>query len=120
MNTIMKELKKNAQIYVISPLIEESDALDLENATKLAEVYKQTFAPNYRVALLHGRMQAADKEEIMQQFKSHEIDILVSTTVIEVGVDVSNATMIVIHDAEDRKSTRLNSSHVAISYAVFC
>ena len=100
MNTIMKELKKNAQIYVISPLIEESDALDLENATKLAEVYKQTFAPNYRVALLHGRMQAADKEEIMQQFKSHEIDILVSTTVIEVGVDVSNATMIVIHDAD--------------------
>ena len=100
MNTIMKELKKNAQIYVISPLIEESDALDLENATKLAEVYKQTCAPNYRVALLHGRMQAADKEEIMQQFKSHEIDILVSTTVIEVGVDVSNATMIVIHDTD--------------------
>ena len=52
------------------------------------------------MALLHGRMQAADKEEIMQQFKSHEIDILVSTTVIEVGVDVSNATMIVIHDAD--------------------
>lgn len=100
MNNIMKELKKDSQIYVISPLIEESDALDLENATKLAEIYRQTFAPNYRVALLHGRMQAAEKEEVMQQFKEHEIDILVSTTVIEVGVDVSNATMMVIHDAD--------------------
>src|SRR5699024_9182336 len=90
----------NSQIYVISPLIEESDALDLENATKLAEVYRQTFAPTYKVALLHGRMQAAEKEEIMQQFKHHRIDILVSTTVIEVGVDVSNATMMVIHDAD--------------------
>ena len=100
MNTIMKELKKDSQIYVISPLIEESDALDLENATRLAEIYRQTFSPAYRVALLHGRMQAIDKEEIMQQFKKHEIDILVSTTVIEVGVDVSNATMMVIHDAD--------------------
>src|SRR5699024_12313718 len=58
MNTIMKELKKDSQIYVISPLIEESDALDLENETRLAEIYRQTFSPAYRVALLHGRMQA--------------------------------------------------------------
>src|SRR5699024_1451421 len=69
-------------------------------ATKLAEAYKQTFAPNYRVALLHGRMKAADNEEIMQQFKSHEIDILVSTTVIEFVADVLNATLIVMHDAD--------------------
>lgn len=100
MTNITKELKNNSQVYVISPLIEESDAMDLENATRLAEVYRHTFAPEYRVELLHGRMQAVEKEEIMQQFKDHEIDILVSTTVIEVGVDVSNATMMVIHDAD--------------------
>lgn len=100
MSNIMKELENKSQIYVISPLIEESDALDLENATRLAEIYQKTFSPKYRVALLHGRMQAIEKEEIMQQFKEHEIDILVSTTVIEVGVDVSNATMMVIHDAD--------------------
>lgn len=100
MTNITKELKNNSQVYVISPLIEESDAMDLENATRLAEVYRQIFAPEYRVELLHGRMQAAEKEEIMQKFKDHEIDILVSTTVIEVGVDVSNATMMIIHDAD--------------------
>ncbi len=97
---IKKELDKNSQAYIISPLIEESDELDLENATKLAEVYSETFAPQYRVALLHGRMSAQEKEETMQQFKHHEIDLLVSTTVIEVGVDVPNATMMVIHDAD--------------------
>lgn len=100
MKTIDKELKKQSQAYVISPLIEESDAMDLENAIKLAEIYDTYFSPEYTVALLHGRMSSSEKEEIMERFKNHEIDILVSTTVIEVGVDVSNATMMVIHDAD--------------------
>src|SRR5690625_2259102 len=100
MMTIQKELNKQSQVYVISPLIEESDAMDLENATQLAEIYRNEFSPHYRVELLHGKMSATEKEEIMQQFKNHEVDILVSTTVIEVGVDVSNATMMIIHDAD--------------------
>lgn len=97
---IAKELKSNSQVYVIGPLIEESEELDLENATRLAEIYTENFSPKYRVALLHGRMTADEKEETMQQFKNQDIDILVSTTVIEVGVDVPNATMMVIHDAD--------------------
>ena len=100
MKRIREELENNSQAYVISPLIEESDAMDLENAVKLAEEYTKTFAPEYQVSLLHGRMSAEEKEETMQQFKNHEIDLLVSTTVIEVGVDVANATMMIIHDAD--------------------
>lgn len=94
------ELKNNSQAYVVSPLIEESDVMDLENATKLATVYEKMFAPKYKVALLHGRMTPTEKEGIMASFKAHEVDILVSTTVIEVGVDVPNATMMIIHDAD--------------------
>lgn len=74
--------------------------MDLENATQLASLYAESFAPEYTVGLLHGRMSSAEKDEIMFAFKSHEIDILVSTTVIEVGIDVPNATMMVIHDAD--------------------
>lgn len=97
---IRKELKKNSQVYVVGPLIEESEELDLENATQLANLYAESFAPEYTVGLLHGRMTSEEKDEIMFAFKNHEIDILVSTTVIEVGIDVPNATMMVIHDAD--------------------
>lgn len=97
---IQKQLEEDSQAYIVSPLIEESDEMDLENATKLADVYAKEFSPDYNVALLHGRMTAQEKEETMQRFKRHEVDILVSTTVIEVGVDVPNATMMVIHDAD--------------------
>ena len=76
------------------------DAMDLENATRLAEIYAKEFSPKYRVELLHGRMTADEKEETMKRFKDHKTDILVSTTVIEVGVDVANATMMVVHDAD--------------------
>lgn len=100
MGTIKKELTEGSQVYVVSPLIEESDAMDLENATRLAEIYTQEFSPKYRVELLHGRMTADEKEETMKRFKDHKTDILVSTTVIEVGVDVANATMMVVHDAD--------------------
>jgi ATP-dependent DNA helicase RecG len=99
-NQISSELNKGSQAYVVSPLIEESDVMDLENATKLADVYRKDFSPQYRVELLHGRMTALEKDEVMSAFKKHAIDILVSTTVIEVGVDVANATLMVIHDAD--------------------
>lgn len=100
MKELLRELENNSQAYVISPLIEESDLMDLENAVKLSEEYTEIFSPSYRVGLLHGRMTSEEKEEIMLNFNNHQIDILVSTTVIEVGVDVPNATMMIIHNAD--------------------
>lgn len=97
---IRKELQRKSQIYVVGPLIEESEELDLENATQLANLYAESFAPEYTVGLLHGRMTSEEKDLVMFAFKNHEIDILVSTTVIEVGIDVPNSTMMVIHDAD--------------------
>ncbi len=95
-----KELAKGAQVYFISPLIEESEALDLKNAIALEEELKAYFANQAQVALLHGRMKNDEKEAIMQDFKNGKTDILVSTTVIEVGVNVPNATIMVIMDAD--------------------
>lgn len=95
-----KELAKCAQVYFISPLIEESEALDLKNAIALEEELKAYFANQAQVALLHGRMKNDEKEAIMQDFKDGKTDILVSTTVIEVGVNVPNATIMVIMDAD--------------------
>ncbi|MBJ8350160.1 ATP-dependent DNA helicase RecG [Streptococcus zalophi] len=95
-----KEMAKQAQVYVISPLIEESEALDLKNAVSLYEELDHHFTGKARVALLHGRMKTAEKDAIMQGFKKHQIDILVSTTVIEVGVNVPNATIMIIMDAD--------------------
>ncbi|MGT2772324.1 ATP-dependent DNA helicase RecG [Streptococcus marimammalium] len=95
-----KEIAKEAQIYIVSPLIEESEALDLKNAVNLYEELNHYFADKARVALLHGKMKTNEKEAIMHSFKNHEIDILVSTTVIEVGVNISNATIMIIMDAD--------------------
>lgn len=97
---IRSELTKKAQVYFISPLIEESEALDLKNAVALSEELSATFAGQARVALLHGKMKADEKDTIMQDFKDKKTDILVSTTVIEVGVNVPNATIMVIMDAD--------------------
>ncbi len=97
---VEKELVNGSQIYVISPLIEESEMMDLQNATDLYRTYSEKFGPKYKVGLLHGKMSAADKDTIMEQFKRNELQILVSTTVIEVGVNVPNATLMVIHDAD--------------------
>ena len=97
---IKKELVKGAQIYFISPLIEESEALDLKNAIDLEEELQAYFGGDARVSLLHGKMKSDEKEAIMQAFKNKEVDILVSTTVIEVGVNVPNATIMVIMDAD--------------------
>jgi ATP-dependent DNA helicase RecG len=94
------ELKKGRQAYVVCPLVEESDKIDLLNAKEMAAYLQASVFPSYRVGLLHGRMKPEGKEEVMARFKGREIDVLVCTTVIEVGIDVSNATVIVIENAE--------------------
>jgi ATP-dependent DNA helicase RecG len=97
------EVKKGRQVYVVYPLIEESespDFKDLKHATQMAEELQNDIFPELRIGLLHGKMKSEEKDEIMRRFISHEIDILVSTTVIEVGVDVPNATVMVVENAE--------------------
>ena len=98
-NFIKKELDQGRQAYVVSPLIEESENLDLQNALDLFDLYSQAFA-NYRVGLLHGQMKKEERDQVMSAFKDKQVQILVSTTVIEVGVDVPNASIMVIHDAD--------------------
>ena len=97
---LVKEIQKGSQAYVISPLIEESEALDLKNAIALEEELIAYFGDRARIALLHGKMKGEEKEAIMKAFKQGEIDLLVSTTVIEVGVNVPNATVMIIMDAD--------------------
>ncbi|HEL0414035.1 TPA: ATP-dependent DNA helicase RecG [Streptococcus equi subsp. zooepidemicus] len=97
---VKTELAKGAQAYVISPLIEESETLDLKNAVALEAELKDYFKASASIALMHGKMKADDKEMIMQRFKAKEIDVLVSTTVIEVGVNVPNATIMLIMNAD--------------------
>ena len=97
---LVKEIQKGSQAYVISPLIEESEALDLKNAIALEEELIAYFGDRARIALLHGKMKGEEKEAIMLAFKQGEIDLLVSTTVIEVGVNVPNATVMIIMDAD--------------------
>ena len=99
LNKMLVELKNNHQIYVIAPLIEESDKIDLENVNALEEKMNKAFGKYYNIGVMHGKMSSNEKEEIMDKFKNNEVQILISTTVIEVGVDVKNATMIVIFDA---------------------
>ncbi len=93
------EIASRAQIYIVYPIIEESEKLNLKPLNQGYERITQRF-PNHRTAMLHGRMTPADKEATMQRFKNGDIDILVSTTVIEVGIDVPNASIILIMDAE--------------------
>ncbi|MCM6881542.1 MAG: ATP-dependent DNA helicase RecG [Enterococcus italicus] len=95
-----KELAKGHQMYVICPLIEESEMLDVQNAQKIYEELKEFFEPINAVGLLHGKMKPSEKEQVMEQFKENQTQILVSTTVIEVGVNVPNATLMIIIDAD--------------------
>lgn len=97
---IKKEVLKGAQVYFISPLIEESETLDLKNAIALEEELRTYFTDIAHVSLLHGKMKNNEKETIMQAFKDKKVDILVSTTVIEVGVNVPNATIMIVMDAD--------------------
>jgi ATP-dependent DNA helicase RecG len=98
-NFIEKECRKGRQAYVICPLIEESEKLDLQNAEEVYGQLTMALAP-IRVGLLHGRMSSAEKEEVMAHFAANEVQVLVSTTVVEVGVNVPNATVMVIYDAD--------------------
>ncbi|KXT77298.1 ATP-dependent DNA helicase RecG [Streptococcus sp. DD13] len=97
---IQDQVFQGAQVYFISPLIEESESLDLKNAVSLQEELQGFFGQKVSVALLHGKMKNDEKERIMSEFKSGRTSVLVSTTVIEVGVNVPNATIMVIMDAE--------------------
>ncbi len=97
---ILDEVKKGRQAYVICPLVEESEALTYENVVDYAEMLKGRFGDRVRVQALHGKMNSKDKNDIMDAFKRRDIDVLVSTTVVEVGVDVPNATVMMIENAE--------------------
>lgn len=97
---VKEELKRGRQAYIVFPLIEESEKVDLKAATKEYEHLKNAVFPEFRVGLLHGRMKTAEKEEVMTKFKAGEYHILVATTVIEVGIDVPNATIMIIENAE--------------------
>ena len=99
MNFVRQEVQDGGQVYVVYPLVEESEALDLKDATAGFERLKKRF-PEFEVGLLHGRMKTEEKEAVMKRFIMNEIQILVSTTVIEVGVDVPNASIMIIEHAE--------------------
>ena len=97
---IEKQIKEGRQAYIVCPLVEENEELDLKSVEKLYETYKQEIFPQYKVEYIHGKMKQKDKDRIMEEFKKGDIDILISTTVIEVGVDVPNANIMVIENAE--------------------
>ncbi len=97
---IAEQITRGRQVYVICPLIEESEKLDLRPARKIFEHLERVVFPKFRVELLHGRLKSQAKDEIMQRFAAAQTHILVSTTVIEVGVDVANATVMLVEHAE--------------------
>ena len=99
-NFIKKQVDEGRQAYIVCPLVEESEDSGLKSVVELTEKYQKEIFPQYRVEYLHGKMRTKEKDEIMLKFKNHEIDILISTTVIEVGVDVPNANIMVIEDAQ--------------------
>lgn len=94
------ELERGHQIYVVYPLIEESEKLDLKNATEMCQELKRVFEPKFKVELLHGQMKAVEKDSVMRRFKDGEVSVLAATSVVEVGVDVRNATVMVVEHAE--------------------
>ncbi len=98
--TISTELAAGHQVFAITPLIAESEKVDLQNAEQLYEDLNKAFGDKYQVALLHGQMKNDEKDDIMRRFSQNEIQVLVSTTVVEVGVDVPNATVMMIFDAD--------------------
>ncbi|HEY6118975.1 MAG TPA: ATP-dependent DNA helicase RecG [Pyrinomonadaceae bacterium] len=97
---ITREVRAGRQVYVVYPLVEESEKMDLKDATRRYEYLRDTVFPRFSVGLIHGKLKASEKEDVMERFVSGEIQILVSTTVIEVGVDVPNASVMVVEHAE--------------------
>ncbi len=100
LNEMLRELKLGHQVYVIAPMIEESENSHLENVKTLTEKMQKAFGKYFQVGTLHGKMKSTEKDEVMNAFKENQIQILISTTVIEVGVDVANATMMVIFESD--------------------
>lgn len=97
---IEKQVRLGHQVYVICPMIEESENMDAENVTEYTKILQQNLSPSVRIACLNGRMKSADKNCIMEEFANGTIDVLVSTTVIEVGINVPNATVMMVENAE--------------------
>ena len=97
---IRREVEAGRQAYIVYPLIDESETLSAKAATKERERWQSEVFPEYKIGLLHGKLKNDEKDDVMNKFKNKEYDILVSTTVVEVGVDVPNATVIVIENAE--------------------
>lgn len=99
-NLVRREVESGRQVYIVCPLVEESEAIEAKSAVELVEELIAEYFHDLRLGLLHGKMKSSEKDEVMRLFKDKEIDILVSTTVIEVGVNVPNATLMIIENAE--------------------
>ena len=99
-NFIRKHAANGNQIYVVCPAVEETDGMSLKSAPEWAETLRTAVFPDLRIALLHGQMKGAEKERVMAEFSRGSADVLVATTVIEVGVDVPNATLMIVEDAD--------------------
>ena len=99
-NFIKKQINEGRQVYVVCPLVEESEEINAKSVMELAKKYKNDIFREYRVEYLHGKMKTKEKDTIMEKFKKGDIDILISTTVIEVGVNVPNASIMVVENAE--------------------
>ncbi len=97
---LRRQLAEGRQVYIVYPLVEESEKLDLKAATEMAEHLRKDVFPEFELGLIHGRMRADEKESLMRRFKANQIQILVATTVIEVGIDVPNASLMVVEHAD--------------------
>lgn len=120
---VKKQLDEGRQAYVVCPLVEDSDTLDVSSGEKVYETLSKTFFSEYKTAFLHGRMKPKEKDEIMTEFKNGNINLLVSTTVIEVGVDVPNASIMVIENAERFGLSQLHQLRGRVgrgSYKSYC
>ena len=99
-NFIKQQINEGRQIYIVCPLVEESEEINAKSVLEIAQKYKNDTFKEYKVEYIHGKLNKKEKDSIMENFKNGKIDILISTTVIEVGVDVPNATIMVIENAE--------------------
>jgi ATP-dependent DNA helicase RecG len=97
---VKEQIKEGRQIYIIYPIIDESEKLDLKSAEENYKELKERFFTQYNVDMIHGRMLWYEKEEVMERFKNKQSDILVATTVIEVGIDIPNASVMIIEEAQ--------------------
>ena len=97
---IRSQVKEGHQVYVVCPAVEENEDLPLKSAEEWSEHLQKEVFPDLRIGLMHGRLKGAEKEKIMRSFQQGDLDVLVATTVVEVGVDVPNATLMIVEDAD--------------------